>query len=477
MPDFPAPARLALTAVASLASLLLGCAGTQLDPAWVTANRTVWRDPEAETLDPAVATAIDHLVAGKRIVFLGEPDHYIHEKYPYRLAILRRLSRHGFHHLGMEIGTSDGARIDRYLDSGDEQALARVALFGYAGKSPEERRELERFQPRVESDRAALRAFAAEERRFFRALRALRTPSAPDASNAPGAPNAPDTPGAPGAPGPTDVEEGGFRFFGYDTDAIAGSAYQDLRDTLAPVAGTPEATAAAARLALVRGEDLSQETLRVVTFSDEVSADPSPYVTAFGSERASTFQDQLHALSESLLFMVGRLQDPRPLAQRRFYERRETFMHRRLDRWLAAHPRDKLVLLGHNTHLSRASTTLSVGPSDGEHMPMWRSIGTHVTEPRPTEVLALWLLAPEGTHFMPDGKQPVVRDVPLRRNSLEAALAPFGDAFLLDLRRRPPGTPFDEVHDHGNPSSYGHGPVGRNADALVFFRRVSPPRE
>ena len=67
--------------------------------------------------------------------------------------------------------------------------------------------------------------------------------------------------------------------------------------------------------------------------------------------------------------------------------------------------------------------------------------------------------------------------MPLREGSVEAALAPHVDAFLLDLRQRPPGTLFDEVTDYGNPSAYGHGPVGRNTDAVVFFRKVSPPRE
>ncbi|QRN94237.1 erythromycin esterase family protein [Archangium violaceum] len=435
----------------ALAALLAGCSGAKLDSAWVRANSTGWSDPESTQLEPRVAERVDAMIGDARIVYLGEPDHYIHEKYPYRLALLRHLFARGFRHVGMEMGTSDAARIDRFLELGDPASLERVVLHGYSGATPQERRELERFQPRTESDREATTAFAAEEKRFAHAMRELSESRAPGTER--------------------------LHFFGFDTEGILGGGYQDLRDTLAPHADRAEAQGLLARLALVEGESLGDEALRVFKLAEEVREDPAPYRAAFGEAVATRLLEQLDALSESFVFQLGRLQS-RTLADRhRFYARREEFMHKTLDRWLEAHPGEKLILLGHNTHLSRDSSTLRAGPSDGEHEPMWRSIGTHVVEPRPQEVFVFWLLAPEGEHLMPDGRQPVTRRVPLREGSVEAALAPHGDAFLLDLRQRPPGTLLDEVTDYGNPSSYAHGPVGRNADAVVFFRKISPPRK
>jgi erythromycin esterase-like protein len=32
---------------------------------------------------------LDNALEGKRIVYLGEPNHWIHEKYPYRLLMVR----------------------------------------------------------------------------------------------------------------------------------------------------------------------------------------------------------------------------------------------------------------------------------------------------------------------------------------------------------------------------------------------------
>lgn len=78
--------------------------------------------------DPRGRALMD-TIAAKRVVFLGEPDHYIHEKYAMRLAFLRRLFARGWRRIGMEMGYSDGAHIDAYLESGDERELDRVGIY------------------------------------------------------------------------------------------------------------------------------------------------------------------------------------------------------------------------------------------------------------------------------------------------------------------------------------------------------------
>ena len=64
------------------------------------------------------------MLAGKRFAFLGEPDHFIIEKYPFRLLLIQYLLERGWRHVGMETGRSVGWRVDRYLETGDPPYLS-----------------------------------------------------------------------------------------------------------------------------------------------------------------------------------------------------------------------------------------------------------------------------------------------------------------------------------------------------------------
>ena len=72
--------------------------------------------------------ALDMPLASKRIVYLGEPDHFIHEKYDYRILMLRYLISRGWNHIGEEMGIVDGYRINNFLASGDSSHLDRVPI-------------------------------------------------------------------------------------------------------------------------------------------------------------------------------------------------------------------------------------------------------------------------------------------------------------------------------------------------------------
>jgi erythromycin esterase-like protein len=78
--------------------------------------------PEASAL-----TALDPLLEGKRIVYLGESNHFIHEKYAYRLLFLRHLVDAGFRWIGKELAWTDGIWIERFLATGNEVHLDHVA--------------------------------------------------------------------------------------------------------------------------------------------------------------------------------------------------------------------------------------------------------------------------------------------------------------------------------------------------------------
>src|SRR6266852_625675 len=77
--------------------------------------------------------ALDTAIAAKRIVYLGEPDHFIHEKYDYRVLMLRYLVSRGWNHVGEEMGVVDGYRINNFLETGDSSHLDRAPIYGYKG--------------------------------------------------------------------------------------------------------------------------------------------------------------------------------------------------------------------------------------------------------------------------------------------------------------------------------------------------------
>ena len=61
-----------------------------------------------EPFGESAQAVLDRLLEGKRFVFLGEPDHFIVEKYPFRLTLTRFLFARGWRHASMETGRSVG---------------------------------------------------------------------------------------------------------------------------------------------------------------------------------------------------------------------------------------------------------------------------------------------------------------------------------------------------------------------------------
>lgn len=115
----------------------------------MTADFVAWTKENAIRLDslewsktnPTAFAFLDEALKGKRVVFLGETDHFVAERLEFRLLLIRELARRGFRRIGMEMGLSDGKRMDRFLETGDEKWLDRVALYGYRGDMRKDRKD------------------------------------------------------------------------------------------------------------------------------------------------------------------------------------------------------------------------------------------------------------------------------------------------------------------------------------------------
>ncbi len=75
-------------------------------------------------------------IIDKKFVYLGEADHYFEEKYAYRLKFIKYLLSQGYTHILDEMGVSDGEMVQSYLETGDEDYLKKVGLYGFKYGKP-----------------------------------------------------------------------------------------------------------------------------------------------------------------------------------------------------------------------------------------------------------------------------------------------------------------------------------------------------
>lgn len=105
--------------------------------------------------------ALDDRAAAARAAYIVEMDHFIHEKYDFRLLCIRYLASHGWTWFGEELDDRQGERIDAYLRGGDRSLLDAID-------------EPEWYTSGIlasNADRYPRSAFDAEQRRFHETVR------------------------------------------------------------------------------------------------------------------------------------------------------------------------------------------------------------------------------------------------------------------------------------------------------------------
>jgi len=389
---------------------------------WVNEHATRVEIADVESAARADVEALawlDPLVAGKRFAFVGEANHFVHEKLGYRLFVTRYLASRGFTVLLEELAWSDGVRIDRYLESGDEAWLERVGTFGYEGDARPDRDDRWTGYLAQTRERQPTAAFKHEHVRLLRALRELR----PRLSN-----------------------------YGFDVDYQPGAGYAHLGEL------DGELRALAAR---VPGESLAGEVERLSRFVRALEARPPSEEQARRLRTARSLRDG-HRYT-ALIKDAPTLESLRP-----GMAFRESVMHEQADDVVALHPGARFIVFAHDLHLARDDARVGrsdgVGPGGGQV----DSIGTHLAKRHPGEVAALWMLDFEGRDSQPFAA-PGNR-VRAPRGSLNAALARAGDAFFVPVRG-PLAARHRIAFMYGSTADVD---LGAQADALYFFRRVSP---
>jgi erythromycin esterase-like protein len=413
-------------------------------------------DPSATgPLPPEVAIEVDRAFEEHQVLALGEGDHFIREKYDYRLALLRHLvERHGVRHVSLEMGASDAGRLDRYLETGDDAWLHRVVLYGYRGDTEDERREL---GPVTQATRRPCDdAWAEAERAFFRELRSISVRALASRGER-------------------------IHLHGFDYDAAPGGGFADARDALASCTTSEEATKLRADVTPPRGTSAEREIVRLEGLVARIDAVRATLDAACGAPNVETARAALEQLVFSYRTFFewhASMQDRSPdgpARVHRMFVAREARMAASLSRWRAnLRAGERVVLLAHDLHVARDSEVLRYGPASHDGA-MWTSLGTYIAREQPGSIWVAWLLYGEGTRYAPS-KEECSSTVSLRPLSLEATLRHVGGAYYLPLTRVASGAVVDQAVPFGTETSEGSGPVRSSVDAIVFLPRASAPR-
>ncbi len=407
-------------------------------------------------LDPETFSFLDKALQGKRIVYLGESDHFVGERMEYRLLMIRELMRRGYRRIGMEMGHSDAKRMDKYLETGAEAWLDRVALYGYRGDLRSDRQDLISGwtdKPETEFSRTVV----AEARWFLRQLRKINE-------------------GLPAG-------EPRLRWFGYDLSFRPGGGYADARELLAPHADAALVRDITTSLARVAGETRIEEAKRLQRLVALLDQRRSALLELLGAAGALELRRSLQRMADAFRFIED-MQDVNNLRPDKIVgtlSRRERRMDHNFDEHLAEWPKqEKLILLGHALHLSKDSESIHT-QSFGT---MWKSIGTHLAQQLPGEIYSIWLLHERGLHGRARGTPSVI---PFRcpSTAIERLLAEIHPVLVLPFGSNDPAEAWlHQQRVFSNSGAPARTVLAKQADCIFFVeqthapgtRRSKPPR-
>lgn len=365
---------------------------------WVRESAINLRTTEWDKIDSSKLSALEETFKGKRFVYLGEPDHGIHEKYDYRLILIRYLFENGWRHIGVEAGFSDGKKLDRYLETGD---TAHIDAH-YQRHARQGRDDRAKGVPGAR-DPEFLAILRSEKTWFLEQLRSLSESHSPKSAR--------------------------LHWFGFDLDSSPGGGYADAETLLRPHESQPLIQSILQRLALVDGETRMQEVRRLRDLLEFLHRNGAELRQCLGTTHTRELQRSIRCLADSFRFTEALQAEPDSPEWRQSMAKREEIMCRQLDEWIdGLSPTDKVILLGHNLHLARNSTAIRV-----EGTPIGRrNIGTYLADRFPDQVCSIWMFYDRGRHLDAYSK-PYVKKVASRRGTINHLLAKAGTLFVLPL--------------------------------------------
>jgi erythromycin esterase-like protein len=419
--------------------------------AWAR-ERAIHFDASGGNFDPARLSPLAPMLSGKRFAYLGEPDHFIHEKYPYRTLMLRWLAAHGFTHVGEELGVADAGRIARFLRGGEPSYLERVATYGYKGAARADRDDSPIGILR-DGGTYPTAELAAEQKRLAHAMRAICVERE-----------------ARGEPP--------LAYFGFDLDPPNSVGYEDALTILEHAAGDSTVARILGELNRVAGESIDEEIARLDGALATIQANLQHLDELLGPADAAELWHTAACLRATLAFR-------RDICTVKTYDalnpamaERERFMQREMNRAVRdAGPEAKFVLMSHNFHLCRdlpavARSDAGAGPGGKTDPPL----GAYLAARHPAKIFTCWMLIGQGRDCHPFANLP--RDIAIAPDTLNAVLAEIGGCFMLPIDSGDPRARLltGDVEVRWDGITGARLAVASQADAIFYVRDVTPLR-
>ena len=378
---------------------------------------------ELSHLDP-----LKQRLRSARLVMLSETNHFVHEKSDFRLLLSRVLMSEGWTCFLEELGHSDGFRVDRFLQSGDERELARLPSFGYIAHLRSDRDD--RPGGILKSESYPTEAFLWEQKRFYRRLRSETVRRGAQVCLA-----------------------------GIDIDGLPGGSYEDIADLIPATASESHPFLEA--LHRVPNESAADEANRLRTA-----------LRLLPDDWPDEIAESLRALSESLEYIAMTYSAQSYDALRPGMAFRETAMKRRFKAAKAKFADAKIVLMAHALHLAKDDAAIKaggVGPGGGQTS----SLGHWLTQEEKEATFSIWMIYGVGEDSQPLANLPRKANFP--PHSLNAMLSRHGKALLF--------FPADAPELFRPPCVVGHmynalfeTSLLLQADVVVFLPEVTPLR-
>jgi erythromycin esterase-like protein len=343
---------------------------------WARENAIIIETLEGLNADIEKFYCLDKFLEGKRVVYLGEEDHWIHEKSDYRLLLLRYLISRGFRYIGEELGWSDGIRIDNYFETGNEIYLERIATYGYKGALRKDREDKPKGIMKSQNDNYPVKEFKSEQLRLIKALRNISEGCK--------------------------VNSDRSHFFGFDLDTLTGGGYEDVEELLATFKSEPAVLSILSLIKRVQGETLEDEMKRLINVLKKVKSLEKKLKKLLGEKRYIILEEHIQTLYDSLKFnqVINNAVDYETVGTA--MAAREEVMQRHVKFILSQiKANDKIVLMGHNRHLSKESGMIRNAGAASPGGYSGPSLGTYINHLLPGQVFSIWELHEQGISSQP----------------------------------------------------------------------------
>ncbi|UCD76008.1 MAG: erythromycin esterase family protein [Phycisphaerales bacterium] len=402
-----------------------------------------WRELDLDNL-----SFLDEALEGKRIVYLGEADHYVHEKWDYQMILIRYLVEHGWRTIGMEMGYGDCKKINRYIETGDESRLADVGWKALAACGRADRDDRITMFSAAENEEF-ISLFQGEMRWLLDQLRIINDELPPG--------------------------EPRVRWFGFDVTSFPWCGYQDVTGLLEGHESDPLIAELLKRLELCDGETRLGEAQRLHDAAGFVSENEGRLKGILGSADTRELKRVVSNLADSYEFLDAAVAGGGSPKWLPALSRREESMGRLMSDLLDDTLKgEKIIMIGHILHLCKDSDTVCLGPVGSGYPGMWLSIGTQLQRKLPGEVYSIWFTYDHGRHgniTLPEGFE----DVPSNPARFESLLARACDGpCMLPLNGVGAGSAYlDEPRNFLQNGSTASGMIKRQADAIFFIPEVT----